>query len=34
MWGANKWTDFMFKKYWWVVLILIILYTIMRLIEN
>ena len=23
MWGANKWTDQMFKKYWWVVLIMI-----------
>jgi len=22
MWGANKWTDAMFKKYWWVVLVL------------
>jgi hypothetical protein len=22
MWGANKWTDAMFKKYWWAVLVL------------
>jgi|TARA_B110000879_G_scaffold126299_1_gene166594 hypothetical protein len=22
MWGANKWTDSMFKKYWKVVLLL------------
>ena len=26
MWGANKWTDQMFKKYWWVVAILMLLY--------
>jgi len=19
MWGANKWTDFMIKKYWWFI---------------
>ena len=19
MWGANKWTDGMFKKYWWII---------------
>lgn len=28
MWGANKWTDSMFKKYWWMLIVLIILYII------
>ena len=23
MWGANQWTDSMFKKYWWVALLLV-----------
>ena len=26
MWGANKWTDVMFKKYWWVAVLLIMAY--------
>jgi preprotein translocase subunit SecG len=31
MWGANKWTDYMFKKYWWLIVILIILYIILKI---
>lgn len=31
MWGANKWTDGMFKKYWWLIVILIILYILFRI---
>lgn len=23
VWGANEWTDSMFKKYWWVVALMI-----------
>jgi len=23
VWGANEWTDNMFKKYWWVVALMI-----------
>ena len=30
MWGANKWTDKMFKRYWWAVLILALLYLIVK----
>ncbi len=30
MWGANKWTDYMFKKYWWIIVILIILHIIYK----
>lgn len=31
MWGANKWTDGMFKKYWWVVILIIFIYLLIRL---
>jgi hypothetical protein len=31
MWGANKWTDGMFKKYWWLVMVLIMLYIVFRM---
>jgi len=24
MWGANKWTDRMFRKYWWLLLLIVI----------
>ena len=27
MWGANKWTNYMLKKYWWFIVIFIIIYT-------
>ena len=27
MWGANKWTNYMFKKYQWSVVTFIIIYT-------
>jgi|SaaInl5LU_22_DNA_1037371.scaffolds.fasta_scaffold04323_7 hypothetical protein len=30
MWGANKWTDHMFRKYWWIVLLLAIGFIIYR----
>ena len=30
MWGANKWTDQMFKRYWWVVIVLVIAYLMIR----
>lgn len=30
MWGANKWTDQMFKKYWWVVIVFALLYIIYK----
>lgn len=30
MWGANKWTDAMFKKYWWMIPIIIIVYLFVR----
>ncbi len=30
MWGANKWTDQMFKKYWWVVILFALLYVIYK----
>ena len=30
MWGANKWTDEMFKKYWWMIPIIIIVYLFVR----
>ncbi|CAI8402528.1 MAG: Uncharacterised protein [Flavobacterium sp. SCGC AAA160-P02] len=26
MWGANKWTISMFKKYWWFVCLIIVSY--------
>lgn len=26
MWGANKWTNYMFKKYWKFIVIFIIIY--------
>jgi len=31
MWGANKWTDGMVKKYWRLIVILIILYILFRI---
>lgn len=31
MWGANKWTDGMFKKYWCVVILIIFIYLLIRL---
>jgi hypothetical protein len=31
MWGANKWTDDMFRKYWWVVATLIVVYVVWRI---
>ena len=31
MWGANKWTDSMFKKYWRAVTVLILLYLLSRI---
>jgi hypothetical protein len=30
MWGANKWTDSMFKKYWWVALLLVLAFFVTR----
>jgi len=30
MWGANKWTDQMFKKYWRVVIVFGLLYIIYK----
>ena len=30
MWGANKWTDQMLKKYWWVVIVFALLYIIYK----
>ncbi len=26
MWGANKWTNYMFKKHWWFIVVFIIIY--------
>lgn len=26
IWGANEWTDNMFKKYWWLVVLMVIGY--------
>ena len=26
MWGANKWTNYMFKKYWYFIVVFIIIY--------
>ena len=31
MWGANKWTDSMFKKYWRAVTVLILLFLLSRI---
>jgi hypothetical protein len=33
MWGANKWTDSMFKKYWWVVILLVFLFAFLKFIN-
>jgi hypothetical protein len=26
MWGANEWTNRMFRKYWWLLLLIVIAY--------
>lgn len=26
MWGGNKWTSSMFKKYWWVICLFVVAY--------
>jgi len=33
MWGANKWTDAMFKKYWKGVALLVIAYILYRVVS-
>ena len=30
MWGANKWTDQMFKKYWWAIILIAIIYILIK----
>ena len=30
MWGANKWTDAMFKKYWCVIPLMMLIYLCVR----
>lgn len=30
MWGANKWTDGMFRKYKWIIIILITINILLR----
>ena len=30
MWGANQWTDSMFKKYWWVAALLTVAFFVVR----
>jgi len=31
MWGANKWTDSMIKKYWWYIVLFIIIYLFVKI---
>jgi len=33
MWGSNKWTETMLKKYWWVVVLLAIIFALGKLIN-
>lgn len=30
MWGANQWTDSMFKKFWWVAALLTVAFFVVR----
>jgi len=34
MWGGNKWTKSMFKKYWWIVGLIIIGYILIVITAN
>ncbi len=33
-WGANKWTKSMFKKYWWLVCLIIVGYVLIAITAN